>query len=104
MRNEELLRQFHQPSLYNFSFLILHSSLSEASLIPHYEMEFRHIYFLGIEMHSDTFGLQRVGERRGGFIVATHLVPVGPKPARQRRHANAANAEKEYVGKLLQNR
>ena len=53
-------------------------------------------------MHGDTFGDQGTGEGRFGFIVTAHLVAIGPKPAGQCRHADAANTEKENVGKLIQ--
>ena len=53
-------------------------------------------------VNGDAFGGQRPGEGGFGFIVAAHLVAVGPEPAGQGRHADAADAEEENVGKLVQ--
>jgi hypothetical protein len=52
-------------------------------------------------MHGNSFRLQRLGQRRFGLVVAAHAVPIGFKPTRQRRHADAANTEEKYVRKLL---
>ena len=67
---------------------------------------FKHFYRdighgIGV-MHGNSFSYQRLGERRFSLIVAAHGVTISPKPPRQRRHSNAANAKKKDERKLVQ--
>lgn len=53
-----------------------------------------------VVVNQDALVGKRLGERGARLVVAPGLVAVGPEPARQRRHADAADAEKVHVGKL----